>query len=189
MNILYINGHPYKKSFHAAIAESYADGIDPNKHTIKTLSLGDLTFDPVLRYGYSERMPEDPVIKESQDLVLWADHIVFAYPVWWGMMPSLMSGWMARVFTPRYAYHMIGLIKSEKLLKGKTADLIITSRAPRFSWVFMNSAQKPFTNNLFMLSGLKKHKMLVLDWMSLKPDTEPRRKKFLARVKRYAASL
>jgi NAD(P)H dehydrogenase (quinone) len=190
MNILYVNGHPYEKSFNAAIAESYASGVDTDKHTVKVLNLGEHSFDPVLRYGYSEIMPEDPVIKESQDLVLWADHIVFAYPMWWGMMPSLMSGWIARVFVPRHSYRMVGMIKAEHLLKGKTADIIITARAPRFSWIYgMNDAQKPLTRNLFFYTGIKKRKMLVHDWMTLKPDTEARRKKFLEKVRRTAASL
>lgn len=131
MNILYINGHPYAKSFHKAIQQSYVDGVDSEKHTIKVLNLGEMKFDPVLRFGYSEFMPEDAEIKESQDLILWADHFVFAYPVWWGMMPSLMSGWIARVFVPRHSYRMLGLVKYDRMLKGKTADIIMTSRAPR----------------------------------------------------------
>ena len=52
MNILYVNGHPYEKSYNAAIEKSYIDGIDQQKHTVKRLDLGKLEFDPVLRYGY-----------------------------------------------------------------------------------------------------------------------------------------
>ena len=100
MNILYINGHPYAKSFNAAIMNSYVDAIDTKKHTVEVLELGKLSFDPVLRYGYSERMPEDAEIKRSQDLINWADHIVFSYPMWWAMIPSLLSGWIARVSVP-----------------------------------------------------------------------------------------
>lgn len=190
MNILYINGHPYKKSFHAAIAKSYIAGIDTEKHAVKALHLGDMKFDPVLRYGYSEFMNEDAEIKKSQELILWADHFVFAYPMWWGMMPSLMSGWIARVFVPRHSYRMLGLLKKEQLLKGKTADIIITARAPRFSWIYgMNDAQKPLTRNLFFYTGIKKRKLIVLDWMNLPRDTQERREKFLVKVKRIASTL
>ncbi len=190
MNILYVNGHPYAKSFHAAIEKSYLNGIDRTKHSVKKLNLGELEFDPVLRFGYSEHMPEDSAILKSQELIKWADHIVFAYPMWWGMMPSVMSGWIARVFVPGYAYHTKGMISNDQLLKGRTADIIITARAPRFSWIYgMNSAQKPLTRNLFIYTGIKKRKMLVLDWMNLNRDTVERSLKFLAKVERLAATL
>ena len=190
MNVLYVNGHPYKKSFHAAIADNYIAGLNKTKHTVKRLDLGKLNFDPVLRFGYREFMPEDKDIKRSQNLIKWADHIVFAYPMWWGMMPSLMSGWIARVFVPGHSYRIINAIRSEHLLAGRTADIIITARAPRFAWIYgMNSAQKPLTRNLFFYTGIKKRKMLVLDHMTLKKDTDPRRKKFLVKVKQLASTL
>ncbi|WP_415635732.1 NAD(P)H-dependent oxidoreductase, partial [Pseudostreptobacillus hongkongensis] len=40
-------------------------------------------FDSVLRYGYRKRMEKDENISRSQELLLWADHIVFVYPIWW----------------------------------------------------------------------------------------------------------
>lgn len=92
MNILYINGHPYAKSFHAAIRDSYIKAAKEKGHTVKVLNLGELKFDPVLRYGYSERMPQDDDIDESQRLVKWADHLVFASPLWWGTPTSLLMG-------------------------------------------------------------------------------------------------
>jgi NAD(P)H dehydrogenase (quinone) len=190
MNILYINGHPYKKSFHGAIQKSYVSGIDRSKHTVKVLELGELSFDPVLRGGYSEIMPEDPEVTKSQDLVMWADHLVFAYPMWWGMMPSLMSGWIARVFVPRKMYHITGLISAERNLKGKTGDIIITSRLPRLLWwTGANASPRVVAMNLFFWTGIKHKKTLIIDLISLKWDTEERRKRFLRKVKRRGAAL
>jgi putative NADPH-quinone reductase len=48
------------------------------------LELGKANFDPILRYGYAKRMPKDTFIERSQELIMWADHIVFAFPIWWG---------------------------------------------------------------------------------------------------------
>jgi putative NADPH-quinone reductase len=189
MNILYVNGHPYDKSFNAAIMNSYVNAIDKKKHAIETLELGKMSFDPVLRYGYSKIMDEDKDIKRSQSLIKWADHIVFSYPMWWAMMPSLLSGWIARVFVPGHSYHYTGMFTVDQLLKGKTADIIITARAPRFIWPFMNDGAKPLTRNLFFLTGIKKRKVITHDWMSLKPDTEKRRNAFLAKVQRIAGAL
>ena len=189
MNILYINGHPYEKSFHKAIEKHYLDGIDKTKHKVKVLHLGQMEFDPVLRFGYSEFMPEDEEIKKSQELISWADHMVFAYPIWWGQMPSLISGWIARVFTPGHSYKMHGLFKSDKLLKGRTADIITTSRMPNSISSFSNSSTKPLVNNLFVLTGIKTRKKANLGGMHLKNDTENRRISFLKKVKNLANSL
>ena len=191
MNVLYINGHPYARSFHAAIRDSFVAAIKAQgRHDIEVLNLGQLKFDPVLRYGYSERMPEDAVINESQRLIKWADHIVFAYPLWWGVPPSLLTGWIDRVFVPGFAYHVISLTQSKHFLKGKTADIIITSRAPRILWPFVgNSGAKPLTNNLFYLTGIRRRKLLVLDFMSLKQDTAVRREAFLKQVAKSARGL
>ncbi len=189
MNILYVNGHPYARSFHAAIRDSYVGGIS-SEHSVEVLNLGELQFDPVLRCGYSEIMPDDPDILRSQQLVVWADHIVFAYPLWWGTAPSLMTGWIARVFTPGFAYNAKSLGHIERHLQGKTGDVIITSRMPRFAWWLTgNSGAKPFTNNLFLLTGIKKRRVLTLGYMSLKQDTEERRERFLRNVAQYSAKL
>lgn len=187
MKILYINGHPYTKSFHAAIRDEYVAAAKANGHTVEILNLGERTFDPVLRFGYSERMAQDDVIDESQRLVKEADHLVFAYPLWWGTPTSLLMGWIARVFTPGFSYHIISLTRTERFLAGKTADIIITSRAPRFAWPFVgNGGAAPLTKNLFYLTGIKKRKIIVLDFMSLKQDTLARREKFLKKVSRIA---
>lgn len=190
MNILYVNGHPDPKSFHAAIRDSYLSGVNRDKHVVEVLNLGELHFDPVLRFGYRERMPEDTVITRSQELVKWADHIIFSYPMWWGSPPSLLMGWIARVFTPGFSYNVKSLLKFTGHLKGKTADLIITSRVPRIIWWFVgNNGVAMFTGNLLLLTGMKKRKILILDSMSLKKDTLERRQKFLEKVKKSASKL
>ena len=190
MNILYVNSHPQAKgSFHEAIEKAFVDHISP-EHEVKVLRLGDATFDPILRHGYAKRMKPDSYIEESQELVTWADHIVFAYTLWWGTAPSLLMGWIARVFTPGFSYNSKGLMHVTQHLKGKTADIIITSRAPRLMWgIAGNSGAKPLTRNLFTLTGIKKHKLFVLDQMSLKKDTITRRERFLDGIKRASASL
>ena len=188
MNILYVHSHPYAKSFHAAIRDSYVAAAKKADHAVEVINLGESSFDPVLRFGYSEFMPQDDVIDLSQKLVKWADRIVFAYPLWWGGPPSLLTGWIARVFTPGFSYRTHGLLKSERLLTGKSADIIVTSRTPRFLWSFTgNIGVTLLTQNLFVLTGIKKRRIAVLDNMSLKADTPARREKFLRRVSRMGS--
>lgn len=189
MRILYVKGHPDSVSFNNDIMAAFATGA-AGLNEVRTLDLGALSFDPVLRYGYRKIMVEEPDLIRSKELVKWADHIVFAFPVWWGVAPSLLSGWIARVFTPGFAYRSKSLLHPEQLLAGKSASIIITTRSPRLLWFFagMNGAA-PLTKNLFFFTGLRNKKTLVLDGMGLKKDTPRRRQRFLAKVGRYAARL
>ena len=188
MNILYVNGHPYNKSFHTAVEQTYIDALSKH-HSVEILHLGDESFDPVLRFGYSKRMPEDAFITRSQELVLWADHIVFAYPMWWGDAPALLKGWIERVMTPGLTYSFKGT-KISQLLKGKTADIIVTSRAVRpVYWLTGSYGVSIFTRNLFTLTGIRKKKVLALGGIGLMPqlDNEKRRAAFLQKVQKRAA--
>lgn len=189
MNILYINGHPDAKSLHSAIEKTYIDAIS-SEHTVKVLALGKEKFDPVLRFGYGRHMPEDAFITKSQELVFWADHIVFAFPVWWGDAPALLKGWIERVFTPGLTYSFEG-IKVAQLLKGKTADVIMTSRGIKpISWIVGNFGLRILVQNLFLLTGIRKKKVIRLGGIGFLPftDSRKRREAFLKRVARRAAS-
>lgn len=103
MKILVINGHPDKESYCQAIFQTIVSNLDTSRHEIITINLNEEDFDPVLRYGYRKRMEEDPFILRSQEWIQWADHLIFVYPIWWSSMPSLMKGWIDRVFTPGIA--------------------------------------------------------------------------------------
>ena len=104
MNILVINGHPDKESYCQAIFQTIVENIDSKRHELEMINLNEEEFDPVLRYGYRQRMEDDPFILRSQSLIQWADHFIFVYPIWWSSMPSLLKGWIDRVFTPGIAY-------------------------------------------------------------------------------------
>ena len=86
------------------IFQTIVENIDSKHHEVEVINLNEENFDPVLRYGYRKRMEEDSFILRSQELIQWADHFIFVYPIWWSSMPSLMKGWIDRVFTPGIAY-------------------------------------------------------------------------------------
>jgi putative NADPH-quinone reductase len=103
-HVLAVLGHPDAESFNHAIMQRYISSL-PRDCEVRTLMLGELDFDPVLRFGYRQRMAPDPVIARSQELLLWADHVVLVFPCWWTGVPSLLKGWFDRVLTPGFAYN------------------------------------------------------------------------------------
>ncbi|MDR2931414.1 MAG: NAD(P)H-dependent oxidoreductase [Propionibacteriaceae bacterium] len=137
MKILVILASPDADSFNAAICDTYAANIDRTRNEVKTLKLGELDFDPVLRFGYREKMPADPDVTTSQELLTWADRVVFIYPIWWSSMPGLLKGWIDRVLTPGYAYNLEG-VKHVGHLAGRTAELWMTSNGPGFYYRWLS---------------------------------------------------
>ncbi|GFH42170.1 NAD(P)H dehydrogenase (quinone) [Lactococcus hodotermopsidis] len=207
MKILIINGHPDEKSFSSAIFDAVVKNLDTDKHEIETLELAKMTFDPVLRLGYRQHMPEDLAIEKSQALIQWAEHFIFIYPIWWSSMPSLMTGWIERVFTPRLAYSanqkghfllnfMLGR-QFKKLLTGKTADIIATSMAPSFWYrLFSGVISVPDSYGIASLKnavlthcGVKTKKIMILGNMGREVNTLQKRQNFLTKVSRYARKL
>lgn len=76
-------------------------------------------------------------ILRAQQLILWADHTIMAYPTWWGSMPALTKGFIDRVFLPGFAFkHHKGKNFPEKLLKGKSIRLLVTMDAPKW-WFYI----------------------------------------------------
>lgn len=60
------------------------------------------------------------------DKIKAADHIVWIFPMWWYGYPAIMKGFIDRTFLPGITVRPIyGKPLPEKLLKGKTARLIV----------------------------------------------------------------
>jgi putative NADPH-quinone reductase len=192
--VLVVLGHPDSESFNHAICDAYVAGLPPGVE-VEVLKLGELDFDPVLRFGYRKRMEPDPVIERSQELVKWADHLVFVFPTWWANLPALLKGWFDRVFTPGFAYNednssLLTLgFKMVRHLEGRTATIITTYDGPPwyFWWTGVSPVRLVKRQNL-ALCGIKTTEVLTFGWVgSPKKDGPARRAAFLAKVTRTAA--
>lgn len=142
MNILIINGNTQKESLAASVCSAYKEGAQQAGHQISVLSVGDLTFDPILHEGYHSIQDLEPDLLDFQEKILWANHIVIIYPTWWGGMPAILKGLFDRSFLPGFAfkYHDKGPFW-DKLLKGKSAHILTTMDAPKlWYWLVHRSA-------------------------------------------------
>ena len=179
--ILIINGHPDKESLCFALAESYKKGADAANVTCKLVNLIDLKFNPILTYGYRKISELEPDLLKMQQDITAADHLVFVYPNWWATMPALLKGFIDRVFVPGFAfkYHEKDSFW-DKLLKGKTARLIVTMDTPKWYYWFVNKSAGHNAMKIGVLEfcGVKPVKITVCS--PVKSSDETKRKKWLA---------
>jgi NAD(P)H dehydrogenase (quinone) len=65
-------------------------------------------------------------IAAEQEKVLWADLIIFQFPMWWFGMPAILKGWVDRIFARGFAY-AAGRKYDSGLLRGRLAMVSTTT--------------------------------------------------------------
>ena len=181
--VLIINGHPDKQSYNYALSEAYKNGANKTNAIIDTINISDLDFNPNLRFGYRQRTELEPDLKDAINKIKKANHIVWVFPMWWYGYPALMKGFIDRTFLPGITFEPIeGKASPKKLLKGKTARIIITSDTPKwYDFLFMKSpAINQFKKGTLEFCGINPVRVTYIS--PTKNSTLDARKKWLKKV-------
>jgi NAD(P)H dehydrogenase (quinone) len=156
--ILIINGNPKPCSLSQALAERYAQAAQQAGHQVQTIWLRDLQFALGLEHGYDAKQALEPDLLRLQQAIVAAEHLVWAYPVWWGSVPALLKGALDRILLPGFAfkYHP-GKAIPEELLKGRTARLLVCMDTPPwyFRWVQGAPAHRMMRQTVLEFCGIK----------------------------------
>lgn len=182
--ILIILGHPDSDSYCGAIAKTYEEAARSKGAEVNRLFLGDMQFQLNLAHGYKKRTELEADLVQAQQLIKWADHLVFVYPTWWGTMPALLKGFIDRTFLPGFAFsYRKNSSLWDKLLTGKTARLLVTMDTPiwYYAFVYKNAGHQIMKNNILAFCGIKPVRVLSLG--SVKMASEERKKKWLQKVR------
>jgi putative NADPH-quinone reductase len=178
--VLVINGHPDKESFCYALAERYKKGADAAGAECKLVHLIDLKFNPILTFGYRKISELEPDLLNMQQEISAADHLVFVYPNWWSTLPALLKGFIDRVFVPTFAFkYRPNSPFWDKLLKGKTARLIVTMDTPQwYYWLInKNAGHNAMKVGILEFSGIKPVK--ISSFAIIKSSDATKRNKWL----------
>ena len=130
MRCLLILAHPRRDSLCGALFDSCATGAREAGVECRELVLAELDFDPTVHTTSPEQQPLELDLVRAQADIHWAEHLVIVYPTWWGTFPALLKGFLDRVMTPGFAFRHLEGNRWEKLLAGRTADLITTMDTP-----------------------------------------------------------
>lgn len=131
MNVLIILGHPRTDSLCGALADAYDKGARAAGTEVRRLDLATLDFDPDVHTPSPNQQAFEDDLRKARELILWAEHLVFVYPTWWGTLPALLKGFLDRTLTPGFAFNSCeGGTGYQGLLGGRSAQLITTMDTP-----------------------------------------------------------
>ena len=153
MNVLIIYAHPEPKSLNGSILNTLKEQLNLAKYNIKISDLYAQNWkSEVSREDFSEldadsrlKVPHASGISTAngslsadvileQEKLLWADTVIFLFPLWWYSMPAILKGWFDRIYSYGFAYgvgehndNKWGERFGEGKLQGKKAMLIVTA--------------------------------------------------------------
>jgi putative NADPH-quinone reductase len=157
--IAIIQGHPSPGGGHFchALATSYAQGAAGAGYEVRQIVIADLDF-PLLRTRQEwEDGAPPPAIRECQETIARAEHLVIVYPLWLGTMPAILKAFLEQVFRPGFATSKVeGGKLWTKLLTGKTARVVVTMGMPAlvYRWYFGAHSLKSLERNILDFAGI-----------------------------------
>jgi len=173
MNALIVFTHPDRESLNGAFLEVVEEGLKRNRHVkdYKILDLYAEDFDPVLIFNRNKKrrdMHKAPEMEPYRQQILWADQIIFIYPIWWGRPPAMLMGYIDKLFASQFAYSNIpGKLYPQGLLKGKKVLCISTMKGPKIYPLLIlgNAHKKLMRTALFNFIGIRKVRFFELGGM------------------------
>lgn len=130
--ILVINGHPDPTELHFchALVDEYLAGAAEGGHEHRRLDLAQVDV-PYLRSRKEwENTPLPATLVRGADLVAWADHLVFIFPLWLGTMPALVKAFLEHTLRPLPGSPTGPELLPRERLGGKSARIIVTMGRP-----------------------------------------------------------
>jgi putative NADPH-quinone reductase len=176
-HITIIEGHPDVSSerFGRALANAYAKGAGEAGHEVTRIAVGALDFEVLRsREDWENGMPAGS-IRQAQEMIGRADHLVLLYPLWLGTMPALLKAFLEQVFRPGFAIGKSdGGTAWTKQLKGKSARIVVTMGMPAFvyRWYFGAHSLKSLERNILGFVGIGPIRTSLIGMVETKSDAK-----------------
>jgi putative NADPH-quinone reductase len=188
--IVILQGHPDPAGGHLchALAEAYASGAKDAGHSVEHIDIARLEF-PVLRTKQAfETDPAPPGLGPAQAAIANANHLLIVYPLWLGGMPALLKAFMEQVFRPDFAFRYSANGFPRKLLKGKSARIIVTMGMPAiiYRWYFGAHSLKSLEQNILRFCGIGPIKETLCGMVEAANGKNPQN--WLAQMRKHGAA-
>uniref|UniRef100_UPI003BABAC14 NAD(P)H-dependent oxidoreductase n=1 Tax=Stappia sp. TaxID=1870903 RepID=UPI003BABAC14 len=186
--VFILDGHPGASSYCGAIASAYERGAETAGREVRILRLSAMDFDPDMRSGYGEKRELESCLAEVQEALSWCDHLVIAHPLWWGGVPAKLKGLFDRTLLPGFAYrYEKGKAFPVPLLKGRTAEVLVTSDTPGWylRYVLRAPGFRVMRKQILEFCGFSKVRFRMFS--PIHGSGEEDRRQWLEKAERYGA--
>jgi NAD(P)H dehydrogenase (quinone) len=145
MKVLIVLAHPEPRSFNAELSRAaeevlrrqghdvkmsdlYRVGFAPDEHERHFVQRKDPSrFDAQTEQRFNTEQATLPAeIHQEIEKILWADVVMFQFPLWWFGVPAILKGWMDRVFAYGALYQGSQRLHTG-ICRGKRAVLSVTA--------------------------------------------------------------
>jgi putative NADPH-quinone reductase len=157
--ILVLDGHPDANPgrFIHALAAAYRKGAEEAGHEVRVIEVAGLEF-PFLRTAEEFKgTPDTVAVRDAQQALLWAEHVVVLFPLWLGAMPALLKALLEQVLRPGFAFAPGPRGLPRKLLAGRSARIVVTMGMPSLFYrlVYRAHSLKSLERNILGFCGLR----------------------------------
>jgi NAD(P)H dehydrogenase (quinone) len=186
MKVFIVYAHPEPKSLNAELLKFSVQVLKEAGHEVQVSDLYVMKWKAVAdrddfpwleageRLNYAGASGEAftqkkqlPEIEAEQQKLLWADFVIFQFPLWWFSMPAILKGWVERVFAYKFAYGIgehagerWGDRYGEGTLKGRKAMVVTTAGGrephyrPRGVNGYLEDLLWPIQHGIFFYPGM-----------------------------------
>jgi len=132
MNKLIITAHPNPEWFTHKIAKEFITN-SKDRHKIKEIDLyKDQRRQDFMQVNEKNRPIDDDLKPKMQELITWADEIVFIFPIRWFDAPAILKNRFDINMSHGFAFKYSGSVIPRRLLKGTKARIFLTTGGPKF---------------------------------------------------------
>lgn len=139
--ILVVDGHPDPDPARLchALASAYGEGARAAGHDVRKARICDDAVSPVASAAEFARAPTGAFILKLQEDVMWADHLVFVFPLFLGTMPAKLHAALEQMARGGFVAEIDAKGWRPKL-KGKSARIVVTMGMPALAYRTMFGA-------------------------------------------------
>jgi putative NADPH-quinone reductase len=155
--VLIIDGHPDPRPerFVHHLAGVYRRAAEAGGHSVREIRVAELTLPPLRSAEEFEKGEPSGAVRELQESLRWAEHVVVVFPLWLGAMPAMLKSFFEVVLRPGFAFAYQSKGQPKKLLKGRSARVIVTMGMPGvfYRLVYRAHSLKSLERNILAFVG------------------------------------
>jgi putative NADPH-quinone reductase len=186
--IFIITCNPKKESLKAPYVNAYIEEVQKAGNEVKSVNIYDLKIDYLSFNDNTADYSLTPELKQAQDNIVWADQIVFVYPIWWFAIPAKLKSFIERTFQEGVVSGT-GKYGPEPLLKGKTAVIMQSYDMPYFvmKYLYGDIPIKYLKVILSSWCGIKIEKRFDFDGIS--NVSEKKKQEWIEDIRKFAGKI